>query len=91
MENFDIKKSLRELQAEALKEREKELADLQAKHEAYLQSEKHLRDVWEAGEKRWLAKAQREGWHYTPKPFPSSNDKLAEIEKQLKELLAKIN
>lgn len=88
--SYEIKASLRQLQAEALEARHKELAELEAKHKAYLQSEKHLRDVWEAGEKRWIAKAQREGWHYTPKPFPSENDKLAEIEAQLKELLQKI-
>lgn len=50
--------------------------------EAYMQSEEYLRDQHDAYEKLWAAKAQKEGWQYTPKPFKGALQRKQESEQQ---------
>lgn len=68
-----------------------------AEEMAYRQSEEYKRKQWEADQDRWEAKARREGWSYTRKPFIGALERQqqAELAKQreiaeLKERLAKL-
>lgn len=78
------KKTLTQIQAENLAQRQAELAKGKEEYEAYLQSEQHERDIWEQQQDLWEAKAKKEGWHYTRQPFIGALERkqMAEAEKQ---------
>ena len=68
-----------------------------AKEMEYRQSEEYQRKQWEAEQDRWEAKARREGWHFTRRPFVGALERQqqAELARQreiaeLKERLAKL-
>lgn len=68
-----------------------------AKEMEYRQSEEYQRKQWEADQDRWEAKARKEGWHFTRRPFVGALERQqqAELAKQreiaeLKERLAKL-
>jgi hypothetical protein len=72
-------------------------AQAAAEEMEYRQSEAYQREQWEKEQDRWEAKAKREGWSYTRKPFIGAleRQKQAELAKQreiaeLKEKLAKL-
>ncbi len=91
--------ALRQIQAENIAKRQAELAKGKEEYEAYLQSEQHERDIWEHQQDLWEAKAKKEGWHYTRKPFIGALERqqiaeaekkrqIAELEEKLKSLKA---
>ena len=93
------KKDLINYQKESLAQRQAELAKGKEEYEAYLQSEQHERDIWEQQQDLWEAKAKKEGWHYTRKPFIGALERqqiaeaekkrqIAELEEKLKSLKA---
>ncbi len=59
-------------QRECIAKRQAELDAAQAELESYQQSERYLKDQWDAQEERWAKKAAREGWHYEARPFVSA-------------------
>lgn len=72
-------------------------AQATAEEMAYRQSEEYQRKQWEADQDRWEAKAKKEGWHYSRRPFIGALERQqqAELAKQreiaeLKERLAKL-
>lgn len=94
MTNEEVRRAY---QSEKAQEFEQQLAAAKEAQQAYLDSEQYKKDVWEAGEKRFAAKAKREGWTYTKRPYPNEakvqaeaqQARMAEIEKletRLKEL-----
>lgn len=58
--------------------------------------EERKRSIHEHTEKRWAAKAKKEGWQYTPKPYVSETEKkaaarrerIAALKAELKQLLS---
>lgn len=58
-------------------------------------TEERKRNIHEQAEKRWAAKAKKEGWQYTPKPYVSEAEKqaaarrerIAALKAELKQLL----
>lgn len=63
----------------------------------YLKSEEYKREVWEKDQDRWEAKARREGWHYTRRPFVGALERQQQADQarlreiaELKERLAKL-
>ena len=74
----------RAYQEEKAQEWKEDLERSKKELEEYHASEEHQRHVHEAQEKRWVEKAKREGWKYTPKPFVGALERqqMAEAEKQ---------
>lgn len=63
----------------------------------YLKSEEYKREVWEKDQDQWEAKARREGWHYTRRPFDGALERQQQADQarlreiaELKERLAKL-
>lgn len=65
------------------------------KEEHQVLNEERKKSVWERAEARWAAKAKKEGWQYTPKPYVSETEKkaaarrerIAALKAELKQLL----
>lgn len=84
-------------QAEQAAKQKADFERRQQEHQNYLESEEYQRDQHDAYEKLWAAKAQKEGWQYTPKPFKGALQRKQESEQQreaeiayLKERLAQL-
>lgn len=45
-------------------------------------TEERKRTIHEQAEKRWAAKAKKEGWQYTPKPYVSEAERQAAARRQ---------
>ena len=91
------KEELVAFQEENIEKRKAELEQSAKEKEDYLNSEQYLRDCWEHQQDLWEKKAQKEGWHYTRKPYVSEYEKqqqeqlktreeIAFLQKRLKEL-----
>lgn len=61
-----------------------------AEEMAYRQSEEYQRKQWEADQKRWLDKARREGWTYTPRPFVGALERQQQAEEARKREIAEL-
>lgn len=80
--------TIRRYQAERMAERQAELDTAQKEMDEYLNSEQYERDKWEKYEDYWEAKARKEGWTYTRKPFVSALQRQAANDLKTREEIA---
>ncbi len=61
-----------------------------AKEMAYRQSEEYNRKQWEAEQDRWEAKAKKEGWHYSRRPFIGALERAQQAEEAKQRRIAEL-